>query len=341
MNTVVFMLSIWSFVNAILALYGIFTMKENCKNLSLYDNLRYLLLISASLAVIFIANLSCNYLCHNDDENTSKFISVIALIFAPVLIGINSVILNNITDECFSNPGGYKLIIGTVGILPSLFVFGYGFWSLKTSTTEARVSKQVKLKARQVQQSKLQLEEQKRLIKLEEAKLAIDKQAKELELENAKRVRELKEKEAIQKKNLAELERINLVEEAKVRQRMMQPLQPTQKLELLRKKEHVEELRKQNELLEELGRKISNATGKVDPRDVSRYGEAKRRVEELRRDEKGGGGRPAGRIPSWGRGGTSFLDPLSPQPMTRFDTRSDISEAGTSPEREFDPSRDL
>lgn len=321
MNIVVFMLCVWCLVSIVLALYGIFNMKSTCKNLTVFDNLRYLLSISVAIFIVFLSNLLCNQFCHNDDENTSTFISVMAFVFGITTIAIESIIMSNTSDECFSNPSGYKLLLGTVGIIPSVIVFIYGGVSFMSATKHVRILASTKNSQKALKEVARQKREAEAL-----NKARLEKQQVELQLQN-----ELKKKAQIEAQGgIADQERARKLGELKAEVARLKAgqLKPEEQY-AIRKKLGLQEKQAEKSLeLERLRRELELQPTKYTEQ-YPRYADKKREVEQLERQlntrDEGRPAYPSFRPPPvrYGIGGRpSILDtpssPVSPDSVDEF-----------------------
>ncbi len=287
MNIVVFMLCIWCLVSIVLALYGIFNMKATCKNLTIFDNLRYLLAISVAIGIIFLSNLLCNQFCHNDDENTSTFISVLAFVFGITIVALESIIISNVSDDCFSNPSGYKLLLGTMGIIPSVIVFLYGGVSFMSATKHIRILASTKNSQKALREVAKQKQEAEAL-----NKIRLQKQQVELQLQQ-----ELKKKAEVEAQGgIEQQERARKLAELKAEVARLKEgkLKPEEQY-AIRKKLGLEEKQAQKSLeLQAIRAQLERNPTQYEQR-YPEYAAKKREADLLERQMQNSGdeGRPA------------------------------------------------
>jgi flagellar biosynthesis GTPase FlhF len=139
MNYTVIALGLWCVMQVFIAIWGLGIMNNNCQNLSLYSRLRTLLTISAVTATIFFANLMCNQVCYEGNENTSIWVALFTFVSSIIIISLEVQIKNDIND-CAKNTENYKLVVLYGGVLPSIFPLLYSLYMIYTwfSTVKER-----------------------------------------------------------------------------------------------------------------------------------------------------------------------------------------------------------
>jgi len=199
MNYTVLVLGIWCVMQVAIAIWGLGMLTNNCQNLSLYSRLRTLLTTSAVTATIFFANLMCNKVCYEGDENTSIWVALFTLVSSIIIIVMELQVKSDI-DDCAKSTDNYKLVLLYGGIVPSLFPLLYSLYMIYTwfSTVKERQalrSREKDARKKLAQQEKLQKQEAERAERTRKAEEA-EKRAEAIEQErrakeSAKRTEQL------------------------------------------------------------------------------------------------------------------------------------------------------
>lgn len=210
---VILLAVIFCLYNVVLATWGLGMMTNDCKNRTLFTNLRICLVSSAVMATMLICLGTCNVACNTDLHE--GFLAVCMFVWSIMNLASGVYIASNIA-ECASNDVSiykncwYVAYVVEVAVMVSCIYYAFMRY---TKRKVAKAGERKRTEAKQSEILEKQLEEEKKALKLE-AEAVQERERAKAKREELERVREERARTKQPEKKDSNTERIEKLRRA-------------------------------------------------------------------------------------------------------------------------------